>query len=101
MAGVPATTANDLQGSIESTALSGASGKGKTDLLAGFGNLDILRQLGLMIGLMASVAIGFAVVLWSQGSDYQPIYGNMQGYDASVIMEVLDSNGMDYRVDPS
>lgn len=97
MASVPATTADDLQDVIGDK----TGGKDRTDLLAGFGSLDILRQLGLMIGLMASVAIGFAVVLWSQGGDYQPIYGNMQGYDASVIMEVLDTNGTDYRVEPS
>ncbi|MFT4862776.1 MAG: flagellar M-ring protein FliF [Pseudohongiellaceae bacterium] len=101
MAGVPATTADGLQDVISDKRRADPSGKGGTDLLAGFGNLDILRQLGLMVGLMASVAIGFAVVLWSQGDDYQPIYGNMQGYDASIIMEALDTSGTDYRVEPS
>ncbi len=100
MADVPATIADGLSDASSSKSKS-TGDKGGTDLLAGFGNLDILRQLGLMVGLMASVAIGFAVVLWSQGGDYQPIYGNMQGYDPSAIMEVLDTNGTDYRVEPS
>lgn len=43
-----------------------------SDFLAGFMRLDFLRQLGLMTGLAASVAIGFAVVLWSRGESYQP-----------------------------
>jgi len=38
-----------------------------SDFLSGFMRLDLLRQLGLMTGLAASVAIGFAVVLWSRG----------------------------------
>lgn len=79
----------------------GSKSASNTDLLAGFGNLDILRQLGLMLGLMASVAIGFAVVLWSRSDSYQPVFGNMQGYDASSIMESLEANATDYRIDPN
>jgi flagellar M-ring protein FliF len=102
MASVPTTTSAGIDDS------SGGQGKNigikapaNTDMLAGFGSLDILRQLGLMVGLMASVAIGFAVVLWSRSDNYQPVFGNMQGYDASMIMDTLDANTADYRVDPN
>ncbi|MAK72924.1 MAG: flagellar M-ring protein FliF, partial [Pseudomonadales bacterium] len=35
--------------------------------------LPMLRQFGLLVGLAASVAIGFAVVLWSQEPEYRPL----------------------------
>ena len=43
----------------------------------------MLRQIGLLVGLAASVAIGFAVVLWSQQPDYKPLYGSLNGVDAN------------------
>ncbi|MDT8428964.1 MAG: flagellar basal-body MS-ring/collar protein FliF [Pseudomonadales bacterium] len=73
----------------------------RSDFLAGFNRLDLLRQLGLMIGLAASIAIGFAVVLWSRGESYQPLYGDMQGYDVTELMAVLEAEQIAYRVDPT
>lgn len=40
--------------------------------LENLAEMSVLRQLGLLVGLAASVAIGFAVVLWSQQPDYRP-----------------------------
>src|SRR5690554_7240058 len=51
------------------------------DFVEGFSNLNLVRQVGLMVGLAASVAIGFAVVLWSQGEDYRPLYGSLDNID--------------------
>jgi flagellar M-ring protein FliF len=72
-----------------------------SDFLGGFMRLDILRQLGLMVGLAASVAIGFAVVLWSQGEDYQPLYPDMNGYDMTQLVEALETRNLSYRIEPS
>ncbi|NKB31536.1 MAG: flagellar M-ring protein FliF [Pseudomonadales bacterium] len=99
MASVPATTAVEGNGVLDSTRESVSMGGG--EFFSGFGRLDMFRQLGLMIGLAASVAIGFAVVLWSQGNNFQPVFGNMQGYDSASIMEALDAETIDYRVDPN
>lgn len=71
----------------------------QSDLFAGFGGLGIFRQLGLMIGLAASVAIGFAVVLWAQGSDYKPLYTNLDQMDPTDVLNVLQSNQIEYKVD--
>ena len=38
----------------------------KAESVEGFQRLPALRQIGLMIGLAASVALGVAIVLWSQ-----------------------------------
>jgi flagellar M-ring protein FliF len=55
----------------------------------------------LLIGLAASVAIGFAVVLWSQQPDYRPLYGSLDGMDASQVVEVLNSANIQYTVEPN
>ena len=73
----------------------------QSQLFEGFGGLGILRQLGLMIGLAASVAIGFAVVLWSQGEDYRPLYANLDQMDPNDVFNVLQSNEIQYKVDPN
>jgi len=70
-----------------------------SDLVEGFNNLNIIRQAGLMIGLAASVAIGFAVVLWSQGEDYKPLYGSLDRLDSSEVGQILDFNEIPYKID--
>ena len=61
----------------------------------------MLRQLGLLVGLAASVAIGFAVVLWSQQPDYRPLYGSLNGMDASQVVDTLTTSGIDYTIEPN
>ena len=63
--------------------------------------LPMLRQFGLLVGLAASVAIGFAVVLWSQEPDYRPLYNSMDGYDAGQVVELLQQSRIDYKVEPN
>lgn len=63
--------------------------------------MPALRQVALLVGLTASVAIGFAVVLWSQEPDYRPLYGSLAGLDASQVIETLGSAGIAYRMEPN
>lgn len=58
-----------------------------------------LRQLAVMVGIAASVALGVAVVLWSQTPNYSPVYANLAEKDASQVMDALQQIGVDYRVD--
>src|SRR5690606_36945052 len=69
--------------------------------LENLSDMSMLRQVGLLVGLAASVAIGFAVVLWSQQPDYRPLYGNLNGMDVSQVVDVLNSAGIDYTVEPN
>ena len=64
-------------------------------------DMTMLRQVGLMVGLAASVAIGFAVVLWSQQPDYRPLYGSLAGMDAKQVMETLAAADISYTVEPN
>jgi flagellar M-ring protein FliF len=70
-----------------------------SDLVDGFNNLNILRQAGLMVALAASVAIGFAVVLWTIGEDYRPLYAGLDRLDSSEVIEVLEMNNIQFKVD--
>lgn len=73
--------------------------KGGGDFLEGFSSLNLLRQVGLMITLAASVAAGFAVVMWMQGEDYRPLYGRMDNLDAANVMDVLEQNRLKFKLD--
>ncbi|MFB9887576.1 flagellar basal-body MS-ring/collar protein FliF [Balneatrix alpica] len=68
-------------------------------LMGGFGQLSIIRQIGLMVGLAASIAIGFAVVLWSQEPSYRPLLGSLNNLDSEQIMQVLQVNEIPYKID--
>ncbi|EIK72392.1 flagellar M-ring protein FliF [Pseudomonas synxantha BG33R] len=69
--------------------------------LENLSQMTMLRQVGLMVGLAASVAIGFAVVLWSQQPDYRPLYGSLSGMDSKQIMETLAAADIAYTVEPN
>lgn len=88
---IPATTAGD----DSSKPLFGLA------FLENLSDMSMLRQLGLLVGLAASVAIGFAVVLWSQQPDYRPLYGSLEGMDASQVMQTLAAADISYTVEPN
>lgn len=69
--------------------------------LENLSDMSMLRQIGLLVGLAASVAIGFAVVLWSQQPDYRPLLGSMAGMDANQVMETLAAADISYTVEPN
>lgn len=69
-------------------------------LMFGFNRLNLLRQIGLMVGLAASVALGVAVVLWAQEPNYQPVLGDMSTYNPQDVSSILDQSGIQYRMDP-
>ena len=65
-----------------------------------FNSLPGLRQLGLMIGLAVSVALGVTVAMWSQTPNYSMLYGNLSAKDLSQVTQSLDSTGIKYKLDP-
>jgi flagellar M-ring protein FliF len=64
----------------------------------GFFALPLLRQIGLMAGLAASVAIGVAVVLWAQEPDHRMLYANLSPQDSAAIVESLRKAGIDHSL---
>ncbi len=59
----------------------------------------MLRQFGILAGIAAAVALGTWVVLWSQSPTYSLLYGNLSDRDITQVMDALQGNGTDYRVD--
>lgn len=70
-------------------------------VLENVSQMNMLRQVGLLIGLAAAVAVGFAVVLWSQQPDYRPLYGSLNGMDANQVIEVLTQADIGYSIEPN
>ncbi|MGZ5000946.1 MAG: flagellar basal-body MS-ring/collar protein FliF, partial [Methylomonas sp.] len=62
-------------------------------------NLSAARQLGLMLALAVSVAIGVAVVLWAQAPSYDLLFSSVAEKDAAEILEALGKLGVKYKVD--
>mgnify|MGYP006421062923 CR=1 FL=1 len=71
-----------------------------SNLLFGFNRLSVVRQIGLMVGLAASVALGVALVLWAQDPSYKPLLGDMSRFEPDQVMNILDNAGIDYRMEP-
>lgn len=67
--------------------------------MEGFSRTPLVRQLGLLVGLAASVALGVGVVLWSQAPSYKLLYGDLSEADASEVMRALQQHGIEYRLE--
>ncbi|MGZ8187654.1 MAG: flagellar basal-body MS-ring/collar protein FliF [Methylosarcina sp.] len=68
-------------------------------VMRGLAGLTMARQIGLMLGLAFSVAIGIAVVLWSQSPSYGLLFSEIADKDVSEILEALDAQGIEYKVE--
>ncbi|MEQ1636254.1 MAG: flagellar basal-body MS-ring/collar protein FliF [Methylococcales bacterium] len=61
--------------------------------------LTVNRQLGVMLGLAVSVAIGVAVVMWSQAPTYDVLMSGMTESDSAEMIEALKKSGVEYKID--
>lgn len=71
----------------------------KAETATGFARLPALRQVGLMVGLAASVALGVAVALWSQTPTYSLLYGNLSQRDAGAVTDALQKADIPFKID--
>ncbi len=69
------------------------------ELLTGFNKLTVIRQLALMVGLAASIAIALAAVLWTSGPEYKPVLSSITDYNADQIVEILSVNNIPFKLD--
>lgn len=76
-----------------------ALAEGASRAAAKFANLSIARQLGLMLGLAASVAIGVAVVLWSREPSYMPLFSQLSNRDSADVVDLLQRSGIAFKID--
>ncbi len=72
----------------------------KSDLLLGFNKLSLIRQLILMVGAAASIALGIAIILWANEPSYRPIFNDMSGYDALSVSDMLQQQDIRFKIEP-
>ncbi len=63
-----------------------------------FSNLPVMRQIALLLGLSASIAIGVWVVIWSREPIYRPLFSHLNSTEASEVVDVLQRNGFDFKL---
>lgn len=98
MASVPAETAVSAPADAGTAVAVQAN---ESDLMTGLNRLGVFKQLGLMIGLAGSVALGFALVLWLQEPNYQPLMHDIAAQDVEEVTRILNLNGIRFKVDPN
>jgi flagellar M-ring protein FliF len=59
-----------------------------------------LKQILMLVGLAAAVAAGVAMVFWSQGENFTPLYSGLADRDVGEITAQLDSANVPYELDP-
>ena len=72
-----------------------------TSSFVGMSELPVVRQVGLLLGLAASIAIGIAVVIWSQAPSYSVLFSNINAKDSNEVIQVLQRIGVKYELDLS
>ncbi len=69
----------------------------QTDPAASLRNM--FRQIGVLVALAATIAIGGGIALWAQTPNYTLLAGNMSARDITEIQSILQSEQIPYRVD--
>lgn len=59
----------------------------------------LFRQIGFLIAIAASVAIGVYVTLWSRTPNFSLLYGSMSHRDIAEVLDALQKSNIEYRVD--
>ncbi len=65
----------------------------------GFGSLSVMRQMGILIGLAASIAIGGAVAFWSQTPNYRSLYTGLADRDVMEVSDALQKAGIPFEIE--
>jgi len=61
----------------------------------------LLRQVGVLVGLAAAVALGLYVALWAREPQYSVLFADVQDRDLNQVIEQLTTNNIPYRMDPN
>lgn len=67
-------------------------------ILTNLSNMTVLRQVGILIGLAASVALGLLVVLWLREPLMRPL-GPVDRENALAIVSMLEQQKVPYRME--
>ena len=70
------------------------------DRVSGFAAQPVTRQVSLLAGFAASIALAIGVVNWASTPSYEPVYGAMSPADNATAINVLQTSGIKYRMEP-
>lgn len=68
-------------------------------LFKGLAKLPVSRQIFVVSGVALSIAIGVAVVLWSQSSDYSVLFNNLPDKEMGEVLDTLTKLNVPHKVD--
>lgn len=58
----------------------------------------VTRQLGLLLGLAASIALAMGLVQWSMTPDFTPLYSELSPRETGEVVRSLESSGIPYQL---
>lgn len=58
----------------------------------------VTRQLGLLLGLAASIALAMGMVQWSMAPEFTPLYSELSPGDTSEVIRSLENSGVPYQL---
>ncbi len=61
----------------------------------------VMKQIGFLLAIAASIALGGYVFMWSQTPTYQMLFSGMQPQESSEVVAVLQQSNIAYRLDPN
>lgn len=77
------------------------AGENLPPILRGFAQLPRGRQIGFIALVALAFALGIAILLWSQKTEYDRLFSNIPAKEAGEIVEALKKLNVDYRIDPA
>lgn len=70
----------------------------RMDSLKSLAQTPAMRQLFMLAGIAAAVAIGIAVVMWSRAPNYGLLYGGLEQKDAAAVTQALQAANTPYTL---
>ncbi len=64
----------------------------------GLGALPAVRQLGLLVGVALTIALGITVAMWSQTPNYSVLQADLSARALAEVTQSLDSAGIEYSM---
>lgn len=61
----------------------------------------VMKQIGFLLAIAASIALGGYVFMWSQTPNYQVLFSGMQAKESSEVIAVLQQSNVAYKLDPT
>lgn len=58
-----------------------------------------VKQVGFLLAIAASIALGGYVLMWSMTPNYQVLFSGMQAKESSEVIAVLQQSNIDYKLD--